>query len=57
MRNGFFDDLYGRPLTIVSPLFPAMPVAYLTECTYNINEGEEEATYNVTFRETDNTGF
>ena len=57
MRNGFFDDLYGRPLTIVSPLFPAMPVAYLTEATYNINEGEEEATYNVTFRETDNTGF
>ena len=57
VRNGFFDDLYGRPLTIVSPLFPAMPVAYLTEATYNINEGEEEATYNVTFRETDNTGF
>ncbi len=57
VRNAFFEDLYGRPLTIVSPLFPAMPVAYLTECTYNINEGEEEATYNVTFRETDNTGF
>lgn len=56
VRNAFFDDLYGRPLTIVSPLFPAMPVAYLTECSYNIEEGSEEASYTVTFRETESLG-
>lgn len=57
IRNAFFEDLYGRPLTIVSPLFPAMPVAYLTECSYNIEEGTEEASYSVTFRETESLGI
>lgn len=56
IRDAFFEDLYGRPLTIVSPLFPPMPVAYLTECDYNIEDGSEEASYSVTFRETESLG-
>lgn len=51
LRNNFFADLDGRPLTIISSLFPAIPVAYMTECNYNIGEGEEEASYSVTFAE------
>lgn len=57
IRGGFFQDLYGRPLTIVSPLFPPMPVAYLTEAQYNIDSGTEEASYNVTFREVESLGI
>ena len=57
IRDAFFEDLYGRPLTIVSPLFPPFPVAYLTECDYNIEEGSEEASYSVTFRETESLGI
>jgi len=52
VRNNFFKDLNRRPCTIISALFPPMPVAYMTECNYNIGEGEEEATYSVTFSET-----
>lgn len=52
VRNNFFKDLNRRPCTIISALFPPIPVAYLTECNYNIGEGEEEATYSVTFSET-----
>lgn len=55
VRNNFFSDLDRRPLTIVSSLFPPMPVAYMTECNYNIGEGEEEATYSVTFSEVSST--
>ena len=55
VRNNFFNDLDGRPLTIVSALFPPMPAAYMTECNYNIPEGEEEATYSVTFAEVTST--
>lgn len=55
VRNNFFNDLNRRPLTIVSSLFPPMPAAYMTECTYNIGEGEEEATYSVTFSEVTST--
>lgn len=55
VRNNFFDDLNHRPLTIVSALFPPIPVAYMTECSYNIGEGEEEATYSVTFSEVSST--
>ena len=55
IRNNFFNDLVRRPLTIVSSLFPPMPAAYMTECTYNIGEGEEEATYSVTFSEVTTT--
>lgn len=51
VRNNFFKDLNRRPCTIVSALFPPMPVAYMTECNYNIGEGEEEASYSVTFSE------
>ncbi len=57
IRDAFFEDLYGRPLTIVSPLFPAMPVAYLTEAQYNIDSGVEEASYSVTFREVESLGI
>lgn len=57
IRNGFFQDLDGRPLTIVSPLFPAMPVAYLTDVQYNIDSGVEEASYSVTFREVESLGI
>lgn len=52
IRNNFFKDLNRRPCTIISALFPPIPVAYLTECNYNIGEGEEEASYSVTFSET-----
>lgn len=55
VRNNFFQDLNQRPLTIVSSLFPPLPVAYMTECSYNIGEGEEEATYSVTFSEVTST--
>lgn len=55
VRNNFFNDLNKRPLTIVSSLFPPIPVAYMTECSYNIGEGEEEATYSVTFSEVTST--
>ena len=51
LRNNFFADLDRRPLTIISALFPPIPVAYMTECNYNIGEGEEEASYSVTFSE------
>lgn len=57
VRSNFFKDLLGRPLTIVSPLFEAIPVAYIVDYSYNIPEGEEEATYTVTFREVATTGF
>lgn len=55
IRNNFFQDLDKRPLTIISALFPPMPVAYMTECNYNIGEGEEEASYSVTFSEVSST--
>lgn len=57
VRSDFFKDLKGRPLTLVSPLFEAVPVAYITEYEYNIAEGTEEASYHVTFQEVATTGF
>lgn len=57
IRSNFFKDLQKRPLTLVSPLFEAVPVAYVTEYDYNIGEGEEEASYSVTFQEVATTGF
>lgn len=57
IRNNFFKDLDGRPLTIVSPLHPAIPVAYIDDVSQSIPEGEEEVTYTVTFKEYENTGF
>lgn len=55
IRRSFFDNYIGRPLTLVSDLFPTMPVCYITDISYNINEGEEEAEYSITFKEVDNT--
>lgn len=57
VRSNFFKDLLGRPLTMVSPLFEAMPVCYITDYHYNIPAGEEEASYSVTFSESATTGF
>ena len=57
VRSGFFEDLDGRPLTLISPLFKSIPVAYIVDCSYNIGEGEEEASYSVTFRSVATTGF
>lgn len=55
IRRSFFDNYIGRPLTLVSDLFPTMPVCYITDLSYNINEGEEQAVYSITFKEVDNT--
>lgn len=57
VRDNFFKDLLGRPLTLVSPLFEAVPVAYIIDYSYSIGEGEEEASYSVTFQEVTSTGF
>lgn len=57
LRSDFFEDLKHRPLTLVSPLFRAIPVAYIIDYDYSIGEGEEEAVYNVTFQEVATTGF
>lgn len=52
VRNNFFKDLLGRPLTIVSQLFDPLEYCRIADnYTYNINEGEQEATYSVTFKE------
>ena len=55
IRRSFFDKYMGRPLTLVSDLFPTIAVCYITDIQYNINEGEEHAEYSITFREVDNT--
>lgn len=55
IRRGFFDRYKKRPLTLISDLFPTMAVCYITDLSYNINEGEEQAEYSITFREVDNT--
>lgn len=57
VRSNFFKDLLGRPLTLVSPLFESVPVAYIVDYSYNIPEGEEEASYSVVFQEVATTGF
>ncbi|MBR1611265.1 MAG: hypothetical protein IJ672_07290 [Methanobrevibacter sp.] len=57
VRSNFFKDLLGRPLTLVSPLFEPVPVAFITDYSYTIGEGEEEAAYSVTFQEAATTGF
>ena len=57
LRRSFFDNLVGRPLTVVSSLFPAIPVGYMTECDYSIGEGEEESAWTITIKEVDNWGF
>lgn len=55
IRRSFFDKYMGRPLTLVSDLFPTIAICYITDIQYNINEGEEQAEYSITFREVDNT--
>ena len=52
LRSNFFKDLLNRPLTIVSQLFDPIEHCRISEnYTYNINAGEQEATYSVTFKE------
>lgn len=52
VRSNFFKDLLGRPLTIVSQLFDPIEYGRLVDnYSYNIAEGEQEATYSVTFKE------
>lgn len=55
LRRSFFTQLSGRPLTVISPLTQNIAVGYMTECDYNIGEGEAESTWNITIREVDNT--
>lgn len=57
IRSDFFKDLKQRPLTLVSPLFSPIPVAYINDYHYSIGQGEEEAVYNVTFIGSSSTGF
>lgn len=57
LRSNFFKDLDGRPLTIVSPLFPPIPVGFIESVEYNIAEGTEEANYQVVIKEYVNTGI
>ena len=57
LRKSFFDNLQGRPLTVISPLFPTIVVGYMTECDYSIGEGEEESAWSITIREVNNWGF
>lgn len=57
LRHSFFKDLDGRPLTIVSPLFPPIPVGFIDTVEYNIAEGTEEANYSVNIKEYVNTGI
>lgn len=53
LRSNFFKALDGRPLTIVSQLFDPIELCYIDpdNYSYNINEGEQEASYSVTFKE------
>ena len=57
VRSNFFKDLDGRPLTLISPLFEPISVCHITDYSYNIPEGEEEASYSVTFQEANTNGF
>ena len=57
VRSNFFKDLDGRPLTLISPLFEPISVCHITDYSYNIAEGEEEASYSVTFQEANTNGF
>ena len=57
LRHSVFKDLDGRPLTIVSPLFPPIPVGFIDSVEYNIEEGTEEANYSVVIKEYVNTGI
>ena len=57
VRSNFFKDLDGRPLTLISPLFEPISVCHITDYSYNIAEGEEEASYSVTFQESNTSGF
>ena len=57
VRANFFKDLLRRPLTLVSPLFESVACAYIMDYSYNIPEGEEEASYSVEFQAVATTGF
>jgi len=53
LRSNFFKELSGRPLTIVSQLFEPIELCYIDADNYsfNIADGEQEASYSVTFKE------
>lgn len=57
LKKGFFKDLDGRPLTIVSPLFPSIPVGFIDSVEATVEEGTEETGYAVTIKEYVNTGI
>lgn len=57
IRSGFFDYLIGRPLTMVSALFPTIGVCYIKEISYQIGEGEEHSVWKVAFQEYINSSF
>lgn len=51
VRENFFKDILKRPLTLISQLFEPIYFCYIDDYSYNIAEGEEEASYSVTFKE------
>lgn len=57
IRRGFFDNYKNRPLTLISDLFPPIPVCFIVDMDYSIDEGEETAKYNITFKEVDNVWY
>ena len=57
LRKNFFADLDGRPLIVVSAMFPSMPTAFIESVSFNIPEGEEDPTYSVTIKEYLDTGL
>lgn len=57
LRKNFFADLDGRPLIVVSSMFPSLPTAFIENVDFNIPEGEEDPTYSVTIKEYIDTGL
>lgn len=57
LRRAFFEPLMGRPLTVVSDLFPTIVVGYISDLNYNIEEGEVPAKWDITIKEYENLGF
>ena len=51
LRRNLLSYLDGRYMTLVSNLFDPIPVAYITDKSYTISEGEEVSLYNVEFKE------
>jgi len=51
LRRNFFTYLLGRPLTVVSALFPPIAIGYITDLNYTMEEGSEDAVYKITISE------